>query len=184
MGRKEQGPWPRGLSLPADQNHPWPRPLRPGDPKLLPCPPTPVRLRKKRWEDTFVLPGPEKLSTQLLPAGLEPSGHFRWLRLLWAPAHLPTTGFLPGLLRGTESDQGRNRSRAPETGLRFRLRTVTLWARALPLSRGWAGTEAHHPPLMGPGQGPAGCRGQSPHRQLCAQLTHPACLSSPPGLLT
>lgn len=22
---------------------------------------------------------------------------------------------------------------------------------------------AHHPPLMGPGQGPAGCRGQSPH---------------------
>lgn len=111
--------------------------------------------RGGRTHSSFL--GPEKLSTQLLPAGLEPSGHFRWLRLLWAPAHLPTTGFLPGLLRGTESDQGRNRSRTLETGLRFRFRTVTLWARALPLSRGWAGTKAHHPPLMGPGQGPAGC---------------------------
>lgn len=47
---------------------------------------------------------------------------------------------------------------------------------------GWH--QGHHPPWMGPGQGPAGCRGQSPHRQLCAWLTHPACLSSPPGLLT
>ena len=41
--------------------------------------------------------GPEKPSTQFLPTGLEPASHFLWLRLLWAPAHLPTTaGFLPG----------------------------------------------------------------------------------------
>lgn len=39
------------------------------------------------------------------------------------------------------------------------------------LIMGLAGTRAHHLPLMGPGQGPAGCRGQSPHRQLCAWLT-------------
>lgn len=150
-------------------------------PQPLPCLSTPLRLSKKRQEDTFRIPSwGRRNCPQFLHTGLDYASHFLWLKLLGAPAHLPTTGFLLRLLGGTESGRGRNRSRAAEMGLRFQFRTVTLHARALPPSWGWAGARAHHPPLMGPGQGPAGCRGQSPHRQLCAQLTHPACLSPPP----
>ncbi|CAD7689344.1 unnamed protein product [Nyctereutes procyonoides] len=40
------------------------------------------------------------------------------------------------------------------------------------------------PTLMGPGQGPAGCRGQSPHRQPCARSPTPPASAYPPCLLT
>lgn len=109
-------------------------------------------------------PGPEKSSTQFLPTGLEPASHFLWPRLLWAPAHLPTaTGFPPG-----SSEEQRVAVRKARAGLRkgarFPFGTITVRARAPPHRAG-----THHPPMLGPGQGLAGCRGQSPHRQLCAR---------------
>ena len=109
--------------------HLWRLPLRPGDPNYCqagPQPPGSVRGGGGHIQSSFL--GLEKLSTQFLPPGLAPADHFLWLRLLWAPAHLSTMGFLSGLLRGTESGQEGNRSRAAEMGLRFRVRTVTLWA--------------------------------------------------------
>lgn len=98
-------------------------------PQLLPCLPTALRLSEKRWVDTFRIPSwGQRNCTQFLPAGPEPAGHFPWLRLLWAPAHLSTLGFLLRLLRGPKSGRGRNRNRAAEMSLTFRVETVMLWA--------------------------------------------------------
>lgn len=79
MGTKEHGPWPLRLCLPADQAHH-------RHPRLRPRHPHPLGSVSGagRTHSEFLLE-PEKLSTQLLPAGLEPAGHFVWLRLLWAP---------------------------------------------------------------------------------------------------
>lgn len=187
MSGGEKGPWTMASdAVPAaDQNHHWHSPLRPGHPNTCPAHPQPSgAIRRGGRTHSEFLPGATE-TVHTVPA-CRPGASWP---LSLVEAVVGTCPFAHHGLPAKAPQRNRewprrNRSRAPETGLRFRFRTVTLWARAPPPSRGWAGTRAHHPPLMGPGQEPAGCRGQSPHRQLCAQLTHPGCLSSPSGLLT
>lgn len=100
------------------------------DPHPLLCPPTcldSVRRHGRTHQNSFL--GLQKLSTQFLHTSLGPASHFLWPKLLWAPAHLSTTtDFLPKVLGGTESGQGRSRSRTAEAGVSFQFRAVTLHA--------------------------------------------------------
>lgn len=112
------------------------------------------------------LPGARETVHTALHTGLGPAGHFLWLRLLWVPAHLPTVGFLQRFLRGTESDQGQNRSRAAEMALRSRFPTVTLQAPVPPPSQ--AGLASAY-------------RAWAPARVWLAQRTEPTQTAACPG---
>lgn len=115
MGTKEHGPWPLPPCLPADQDQRWHPPLRPRD--LHPRGSVRAgggggRIWNFSQGQRNCAHSPCPRATQPLPAGLEPAGHFVWLRLRWAPARLPTAVSPPRPLRGTESGRWRDRSRS------------------------------------------------------------------------
>lgn len=133
----EHGPRPVMLSLPADQNLPGivPEAWRP---QLLPCPPTPsgsVR-RSGRIHSEF-LPGARE-TVHTAPAR-RPGASWP---LPLAEAAVGTCPLAHHGLPPKAPQRNREWPREEQgcgNGLRFRFRTVMLWARAPPPSRGWAG---------------------------------------------